>query len=92
MLRVITATNARLIGNNYKLITACMGRTCQVENAINKFKVLNIINIAMIYINHTIPVEKNCPFLVYDKNSLMYIFQTKMTDLASAYPLQRISR
>ena len=55
-------------------VAGLVGFLKSIRFAINKFKPLRIMNIAMINIYHAIPVEKNCTFLFYDKNSLMYFF------------------
>jgi hypothetical protein len=47
-----------------------VGGTRHLKDSIDKFKILRIMNIAMIDIDHAIPVKKHCAILHYDTTRL----------------------
>ena len=50
-----------------------MGLTRYLEDAVNKFKILRLVNIAMININYSVPIEKYSAVLFYNISKLVCI-------------------
>ena len=58
-LSVITAADAALVGNNYKLEALLMCIPCDIKNSIDKDKILTSMYVAAVYVDDIVTVEEN---------------------------------